>query len=89
MVSYVQSVAILMAVMINLTTVYTWPSGAPEKTCTTLFPRHGGTAAKEAAESPYTLTQSLSNYQPNDQIKGRNLRIVLKESNNLKFYALR
>ncbi|KAH7643859.1 ferric-chelate reductase 1 [Dermatophagoides farinae] len=60
-----------------------WPSGAPEKTCPTLLPRHGGTPAKEANESPYMMEQSNSQYRPGDQIK-----VVLKSPTNIPFKGL-
>ena len=41
-----------------------------EKTCSTLLPRHGATQPKEAQDSPYTLEQTVSTYNPGDQVKG-------------------
>ncbi|KPM03647.1 Reeler domain containing protein 1 [Sarcoptes scabiei] len=63
--------------------VRTWPSGAPEKTCPTLLPRHSGTPAKEANESPFMMEQSNSHYKPGDQIK-----VVLKSPQNVPFRGL-
>ena len=68
-----KSILILSIIMIILESCKSWPSGAPEKTCPTLLPRHGGQPAKEANESPYMLEQSNSQYRPGDQILGKKL----------------
>lgn len=76
------SFIVLFAIILAQET-YSWPSGAPEKVCSTLLPRHGGAPAKEANESPYMMEQSNSEYQPGDQIK-----VVLKSSTNSPFKGL-
>jgi len=49
--------------------VISWPSGAPEKTCNTLLPKHGENKAKSANSSPYILTQSHQEYGAGDKVK--------------------
>ncbi|XP_027199552.1 putative defense protein 3 [Dermatophagoides pteronyssinus] len=78
-----KSILILSIIMIILESCKSWPSGAPEKTCPTLLPRHGGQPAKEANESPYMLEQSNSQYRPGDQIL-----VVLKSPSNIPFKGL-
>lgn len=55
---------------VNLVIVIAWPSGAPEKVCDTLTPRHGNNQPKSAELSPFVITQSHSTYQPGDRVKG-------------------
>ncbi|KAH9389111.1 hypothetical protein TYRP_008465 [Tyrophagus putrescentiae] len=72
-----------LALLLLVDDTFSWPSGAPEKTCSTLLPRHGGTPAKEAQEGPYTLQQSTSSYQAGDQVK-----VVLRSPTNVSFKGL-
>lgn len=50
-----------------------WPSGAPEGACESLTPSHGSNRAKHYSTSPFTITQSYSDYQPGDKLKGKSL----------------
>ncbi|KAJ6223965.1 hypothetical protein RDWZM_002510 [Blomia tropicalis] len=79
----VKSCFIIFSLLSLANRIHSWPSGAPEKTCSTLLPRHGGTPAKEAQEAPYTVEQSASTYQPGDQVK-----VVLKSPTNTSFKGL-
>ncbi|XP_074601274.1 putative ferric-chelate reductase 1 homolog [Brevipalpus obovatus] len=60
-----------------------WPSGAPEKTCSTLKPIHGSNIGKSASESPYTLTQSHQDYKA-----GEKVRVDLRAPAGLPFKGL-
>ena len=57
----------------------TYPSGAPEGVCDSLSPRHGSNRAKHYSSSPYSLTQSYSDYQPGDKIKGEYFLVSFKD----------
>lgn len=48
-----------------------WPSGAPEKTCSTLKPIHGTNIGRLASESPFSLTQSHQDYKPGEKVRGK------------------
>ncbi|OTF78493.1 Reeler domain containing protein [Euroglyphus maynei] len=78
-----KSSLLILSIMIIIELCQSWPSGAPEKTCPTLLPRHGGQPAKESNESPYMIEQSNSQYRPGDQIK-----VVLKSPTNIPFKGL-
>jgi len=53
----------------SISAVISWPSGAPEKTCDSLLPKHGENRAKSANSSPYILTQSHQEYEAGERIK--------------------
>lgn len=62
---------IIFVALVNLFwPIFAWPSGAPEKVCSTLLPKHGTATAKQANESPFMMEQSNNEYRPGDQIKG-------------------
>ncbi|XP_015791427.1 putative ferric-chelate reductase 1 homolog [Tetranychus urticae] len=73
----------LTLVSLLVSSINSWPSGAPEKTCSTLRPVHGANVAKTLDSSPYTLTQSHQTYQP-----GEKVRVDLKALTGQSFKGL-
>ncbi|CAG2173904.1 unnamed protein product [Oppiella nova] len=52
-----------------ISSVVSWPSGAPESVCNSLTPSHGESQARGADQSPYNLVQSHQDYNGGDRIK--------------------
>lgn len=66
---YLQVLSIT-ALIVLVPCVDCWPSGAPDKACSTLTPRHGENESKPSSTSPFAVTQSQSNFEAGDRVKG-------------------
>ena len=51
-------------------TAMAYPSGAPAMACDTMTPGHG---SERSAANPYSLTTSVSEYNPGDDLTGEKL----------------
>lgn len=61
-------VAIVLLLLVTFAS--SWPSGAPDTACSTLTPRHGENVGKSGSSSPFSVTQSQSNFASGDRVKG-------------------
>ncbi len=59
-------------VFICISSVYSWPNGAPYSTCINLHPMHHG-KHQQLTPSPYTIALNTSTYNPGDTVKGTHL----------------
>ncbi|XP_053211662.1 putative ferric-chelate reductase 1 [Panonychus citri] len=75
--------SLIVTLLLTINSINSWPSGAPEKTCSSLRPVHGANVAKTLDTSPFTLTQSHQTYQP-----GEKVRVDLKASTGQSFKGL-
>lgn len=72
-----QVLPILSVLTISLAgVVFGWPSGAPDSVCDSLTPKHGQNQGKQTA-SPFIVSQSQSNFEPGDRIKGKSFTLVI------------
>lgn len=66
-----RSLIITLTLFTLYSVTFSWPSGAPEGACESLTPSHGSNRAKHYSTSPFTLTQSYSDFQPGEKVKGK------------------